>query len=154
MTVPMGLRTMAGMKVPPFRPVILSAGVLTGLQFIQKYRFLTIAQFAKAAGLSTDRSAVVLRHLERRQFRGFFGFVSLPGQGRTPKVYFLKRKGWELILAESGITEDELGAFSDVHQEATWTPQMYHRLRLLDLLIALEVQVLATSAPFLTPRPP
>src|SRR4051794_41714580 len=34
-----------------------------------------------------------------------------------------------------------IGAFSEAHREETWSPQMYHRLRLLDLLIALEVQV-------------
>ena len=42
---------------------------------------------------------------------------------------------------ESGIPEELIGSYSEVHQEASWSPVMYHRLRLLDVLIALEVQV-------------
>ena len=70
---------------------------------------------------------------------GFFGFVSIPGHGRTPKIYYVKRKGFELLRMESDY--EELGTFAEVSPEHTWTPQMYHRLRLLDLMVALEVQI-------------
>ena len=96
---------------------------------------------AKIAGYSIDHAGEVLRNLERRQIVGYFGFVSIPGHGRTPKVYYLKRKGWELLRLESDYEAEAIGPFSEVHPEHTWTPQMYHRLRLLDLLVALEVQV-------------
>jgi hypothetical protein len=56
-------------------------------------------------------------------------------------VYYLLRKGWELLVQESEHTPEEIGPLSQVRQEATWSPQMYHRLRLLDVFIALEVQV-------------
>jgi hypothetical protein len=40
-----GERRVAGLRT-------LSTGTLTGLWFMQKYRFLTIAQFARVAGFS------------------------------------------------------------------------------------------------------
>jgi hypothetical protein len=121
--------------------ISLSAGTLAGIYFIHKYRFLTIDQFAKVANLSSDHARKVLHKLEARGAVGYFGFVSIPGHGRTPKVYYLKRKGFEYLRNEGGIDEDELGAFTEAHQEVSWSPQMYHRLRLLDLVIGLETQV-------------
>jgi prolyl oligopeptidase PreP (S9A serine peptidase family) len=56
-------------------------------------------------------------------------------------VYYLRRRGWELLTAEGGIPEELIGSFVEVHKETTWTQQMYHRLRLLDLFVALEVAV-------------
>ena len=41
------------------------------------------------------------------------------------------------------IPEELLGTFKETHVEATWSPQMYHRLATIDLLIALEVGVRA-----------
>jgi hypothetical protein len=55
-------------------------------------RFLTIAQFARIAGFSVYHSAEVLRGLERWGLIGWFGFVGIPGQGKAPKVYYLRRK--------------------------------------------------------------
>ena len=90
-----------------------------GLFFIQRYRFLTIAQVAKAAGLSKRHAEDVLHAFLLRGIVGHFGNVTIPGHGKTPKVYFLKRKGWELLRAESGIPDELIGTFSEVHQEAT-----------------------------------
>jgi Replication-relaxation len=123
------------------RGLSLSPGTLTGLFFIHRYRFLTIHQFARIAGFSAYHSGEVLRRLETRSAVGYFGFVSIPGHGKTPKVYFLKRRGYEFLRSEGGYEEEELGTFVEAHQEITWSPQMYHRLRLLDLFIALEAQV-------------
>jgi len=119
----------------------LSKGALIGLFYIQRYRFLTIAQFAKTANFSVHHAGEVLRGLERWGAVGYFGFVSILGQGKTPKVYYLKRKGWELLRSEHSIYEEHIGSFSDVHKEATWTPQMYHRLRIIDVMIAAECAV-------------
>jgi len=128
-------RAMAG------EALTLTPTLALGLFFIHRYRFLTITQFAKAAGLSRERSEDVLYALSRRGIVASFGNVTIPGRGKTPKVYFLKRKGYELLRMESGIPEELIGSYSEVHQEASWSPVMYHRLRLLDALIALEVQV-------------
>jgi hypothetical protein len=112
-----------------------------GLFFIQRYRFLTIAQFARAAGLSHHRAEDVLRALELHGVLGHFGHVRIPGHGKTPKAYYLKRKGWELLRRESDIPDELIGSFVEAHLEASWSPQMYHRLRLIDLVIALEIAV-------------
>lgn len=127
--------------MPRAKLLTLSPTSVLGLFFIQRYRFLTIAQFARAAGLSVDHAGQVLRALELHGVLGHFGHVRIPGHGKTPKAYYLKRKGWELLRRESDIPEELIGSFVEVHQEATWSPQMYHRLRLLDLLIALEIGV-------------
>jgi hypothetical protein len=118
----------------------ISAGTLTGLHFNNKYRFLTIEQFARMAGFSRYHSAEVLRDLERWGYVGYFGYIGIPGHGKTPKVYYLKRKGWELLLTEFQGTED-LVPYQEVHKETTWTPQMYHRLRIIDLLLSAEIAI-------------
>jgi hypothetical protein len=108
---------------------------------MQKYRFLSIAQFARFTAVRYDHAAEKLRELENRRVVGYFGYTSIPGQGRTPKIYFLTRRGYDWLISESDGTVDEIGPFRDVHREFTWTPQMYHRLRLLDCFIALEIAV-------------
>jgi hypothetical protein len=88
---------------------------------------------------------------------GFFGYTGIPGHGKTPKVYYLKRKGFDVLCAETSLLDDAIGEFTDVHKEATWTPQMYHRIRIIDLLISLEVALrsrphLKMVKPFLSYR--
>jgi hypothetical protein len=132
-----------GMSMAKIPGLSLSEGMLRGLFYISRYRFLTIHQFAKIANYSNYHAGEMLRRLESNQAVGFFGFTSIPGQGKTPKVYYLRRRGWEYLATESDYTIEEIGPFIEVSQELTWTPQMYHRLRLLDLFIALECEVLA-----------
>src|SRR4051812_24070451 len=121
----------------------LTEGMLRPLLCMQTYRFLSIRQFARLTNTRYDHTAEILRELEARRVVGYFGFTSIPGPGRTPKVYFLTRRGFEWLISESKLPVEEIGPFHDVHQEFSWTPQMYHRLRLLDCFIALEVAVLA-----------
>src|SRR5215213_4520146 len=71
--------------------------------FIQRYRFLTIVQLGLAAELKPSFSAELLRSLKARDFLGYFGNVGMQGHGKTPKVYYLTRKGYELLII------DELG---------------------------------------------
>jgi hypothetical protein len=108
----------------------LTEGSLTGFSYMQQYRFLTIPQFARIAKVTYDYAAKVLNEMEGRRVVGYFGYTSIPGQGKTPKVYYLKRRGFEYLLNESDFPVEEIGAFHDVHKEFSWTPQMYHRLRL------------------------
>src|SRR5438045_4530686 len=61
----------------------LTPRALLGLFFIQRYRFLTIAQFARASGLSRHRSEDLLHSLEGRGLLGYFGFVRIPGHGHS-----------------------------------------------------------------------
>jgi hypothetical protein len=102
---------------------ILSTGSMVGLFFIQRYRFLTINQFAKIANFSYYHAAEVLRTLEHQGVVGHFGHVRLPGQGKTPKVYYLRRKGWDILRAESGLPEEMIGSYAEVHQDVAWSPQ-------------------------------
>jgi DNA-binding PadR family transcriptional regulator len=128
---------------PPPTGLTLSENALVGLYFIQRYRFLTIAQFGRAAGLKPSFSAELLRSLEAREFLGYFGNVGMQGRGKTPKVYYLTRKGYELLRRESDIPDELLGTFKETFIEAKWSPQTYHRLYLIDLLLALEAAVRA-----------
>jgi protein involved in plasmid replication-relaxation len=121
--------------------ITLTENALTGLLFIYRYRFLTIAQYARAVGLHHETAASQLRHFERHGILGFFGNTRLAGNGKTPKAYYLTRKGWELVCDESGLPPELLGSYKEIKVEAAWAPQMYHRLRTIDLLIALEVAV-------------
>jgi hypothetical protein len=128
--------------MPVSANMTLTEETAVGLFCIQRYRFLTINQFARASGQHRITAANKLRFFQQRGLLGHFGNTGMRGNGKSPKAYFLTRKGWELLAAESGIPEELLGAFKEVKVEASWSPQMYHRLRTVDLLIALESAVL------------
>jgi len=119
----------------------LTESTISGLFFIQRYRFLTIEQFARAGGLHHSTASEQLRQFQRLGVLGFFGNTRLPGNGKTPKAYFLTRKGHDLLREESGIPPELLGEHKEVKVEAAWSPVMYHRLKTVDLLITLEVAV-------------
>ncbi|MEW9920312.1 replication-relaxation family protein [Marimonas sp. MJW-29] len=116
---------------------------MLGLYFIHRYRFLTVRQFAAVTGLKEKSASEVLLRYERRGFLDHFGNVGIRGYGKTPKVYFLKRAGYDLLAEESGIPYELLGDFKKAKVNTRWSPQMYHRLATLDALIALEVGVIA-----------
>jgi Replication-relaxation len=112
-----------------------------GLFFIQRYRFLTTDQVSRITGLKRETAGNQLRSLETAGFLGHFGNTGHPGFGETPKVYFLTRKGWELLRRESGIPEELIGTHKEIHVEARWSPVMFHRLRTVALMISAEVAV-------------
>src|SRR5437763_14076077 len=96
----------------------LTDGATLGLFFIQRYRFLTIDQFARAADLNRSTAADQLRFFERHGMLGHFGNTGLAGHGKTPKAYFLTRKGWELLQRESDIPPELLGTHKAIKVEA------------------------------------
>jgi hypothetical protein len=112
-----------------------------GLFFIQRYRFLTIDQFARASGMRRESAANQLRSLQTAGLLGHFGNTGLSGMGKTPKVYFLTRRGWELLRRECGIPDELIGPYREIHTEAKWSPVMYHRLRTVDCMISAEIAV-------------
>ena len=89
--------------------VTLSETSLAGLFFIQRYRFLTTPQFARATGQHYSTAAAQLRQFARVGILGFFGNTRLAGNGKTPKAYYLTRKGWELLREESDIPTELVG---------------------------------------------
>src|SRR3954451_7588851 len=101
--------------MPGVKGLSLTSGTLDGLSCMQQYRFLTIPQFAKMTKVSYAYATLVLRTMEQRRIIGYFGYTSIPGQGKTPKVYFLTRRGYDWLLSESDGTEEEIGPF-----HATW----------------------------------
>ena len=58
-----------------------------GLFFINRYRFLTIAQYAAVSGLSRAYAEDALLRFARQDIVGSFGNVVIAGHGKTPKVY-------------------------------------------------------------------
>jgi len=127
--------------MPRGKNLTLTDAAAFGFFFIQRYRFLTIDQFARIANLNRKTAAGQLLFLERQGFLHHFGNTKLAGHGKTPKVYFLTRKGFDLLINETDIPIELLGSFKGVKLEAAWSPQMFHRLRTVDLLISLEVAV-------------
>lgn len=115
--------------------------VLLGLFYVQRYRFLKIDQFARAAGMKPSAAAEALRSLKTAGWVDTFGGVPTEGRGRLPTVYYLKRKGWEGLRRE--MPEELVGPYREVHTEATWRSRMEHREKLIDCMIALEVGVRA-----------
>jgi hypothetical protein len=71
---------------PSSRGMTLTDGAILGLFFVQRYRFLTIEQFARAAGMKRAAASDQLRALERHGLLGHFGNVGMRGFGKTPKV--------------------------------------------------------------------
>jgi len=119
----------------------LTGNLILGLFFIQRYRFLTIRQFARITDLHHVTAGEKLRFFEHVGLLGYFGNTRPGIHGKTPKAYFLTRKGFELLREEADIPPELLGMYKEVKIEARWAPQMYHRLQTVDLLIALELSV-------------
>ena len=120
---------------------ILTEEAVIGLLSIQRYRFLTIEQCARIAGLNPETASKQLRRFEQFGLLGHFGNTG-NRYGKTPKAYFLTRKGFGLLQEECDIPPELLGSYKEVKVEAAWSPQMYHRLATVDLLLALESAVL------------
>jgi hypothetical protein len=123
------------------RRLTLTEAGAAGLFFMQRYRLLTIDQFARAAGLHHANATRQLRVYEQHGLLRHFGNTRLAGHGKTPKVYVLTRKGFELLREESEIPQELLGSFKEMKVEAAWSPHMFHRLRTVDALISVECAI-------------
>ena len=120
----------------------LTEGEAKGLEFIQQYRYLTIDQFMKVAGSSKSRAYKVLADQSNQKNLGFLGGSpkKTPGKGSPLKHYFLTEKGYNRLL-EWGVSETSLGPFRRVKEESQFTDKMYHRRKLVDTLIAVELSI-------------
>jgi hypothetical protein len=65
--------------MPRGKNLTLTDTAAFGLFFIQRYRFLTIDQFARIASLNRTTAAGQLRFLERQGFLDHFGNTKLAG---------------------------------------------------------------------------
>jgi len=123
----------------------LTQKAIRGLIFLHKYRFLTITQFAKITELSRDQASENLRRMERLNWLGHIGNTPVAGQGKTPKTYYLKAKGFRALLEHSGRSENELGSFVRAHTGISWSPVMYHRLETVSVLIQMHLEAHKTD---------
>jgi len=119
----------------------LSEQTLRGLYFLHKYRFLTIAQFSRVTGYSQYHAGELLRGLTLHKAVNFIGFEPTGGHGKTPKVYYPELKAWHYLMLESRYDPGELGEFVPMSPDLTWTPEMFHRLKIIDCFLALELAV-------------
>jgi hypothetical protein len=120
----------------------LTEGTIRALGFMHTYRFLAIAQFARISGVTYKHGAEVLLSLECLEAVGFIGFHSIPGQGKTPKLYFLKHQIFAFLTQATDMPGSEVKSFRETHKDLVWTPAMYHWIRLIDCFLALERGVL------------
>jgi hypothetical protein len=131
--------------MPRGKTLTLTDKAALGLFYLQRYRFLTIDQFARCANFNRSTAADQLRCMARHGLLGHFGNTGLAGHGKAPKVYFLTRKGWEVLTRESDIPPELIGTHKKTHLTTRWSPQMYHRLQTVDLMISAEVAVRSRS---------
>ena len=118
----------------------LSEDDLLILYYLQKYGFLTIAQACLI--LDNERNQQVigrrLRLMADNRLVGSFGWHRV-GFKNVPKVYYLKKKGYDLLL-DRDFSFSQLGKLKQ-RNNPTWSDKTNHRIHLIDLFLALELAV-------------
>ncbi|WP_247226119.1 replication-relaxation family protein, partial [Yoonia sp. F2084L] len=84
----------------PVNPLSISDVTLRALSAINAYRYLTVVQVATITGVNTKSASEMLLRLERHGLLDHFGNVGIRGYGKTPKVYFLTRRGHAVFSEE------------------------------------------------------
>ena len=109
------------------------------LFFLQKYNFLTISQAARVAP-HRHRVTIAKRLLTMQQmgYIDYFGDTRI-GFERVPKVYYIKEKGYELLL-DNQLEPVMLGNFKKKNSPS-WSPIFKHRLQLVDVFLSLEMSI-------------
>ncbi len=129
--------------MPHASGVVLSEQVLTALEYIERYRHLTIQQVATVTGLRPKSCSNMLLRLERQKLLGHFGNVPIYGRGKMPKAYFLTRRGHALLAGEYEACGRQIAPYRPVNRTSRWTPTMEHRIATVDVLMTLERDVCA-----------
>lgn len=108
------------------------------LFYLHRYKFLTVDQVKAILSLQIKREGVYkrLRALEGKKLIGSFSTPKM-GYGRVPIVFFLKEKGYEMLVESKFFVNDEISAFKK-SSEPSWSQVFYHRQQLIDVLIAVE----------------
>ena len=115
--------------------IVVLEHTVQALRSIQSYRYLTKDQVAAVTGMRPKSASEMLLRLERQKLLASFGNVPIAGRGKTPKVYYLKRRGYR-VLADA--VDDELPAFKEVNVTSRWSPKMAHRMATIDVMMAVE----------------
>ena len=111
---------------------------LAALSAIMEYRYLSVNQVATICGLRPKSASELLLRLERGGLLGHFGNVGIRGYGKTPKVYFLKKRGHAILREELEAVGKGIGPFRPVNITTRWSPMMFHRLATLDVISYIE----------------
>jgi len=123
-----------------FRAVDLSVTQVTvaALSAICEYRYLSVNQVAIMVGVRPKSASEMLLRLERTKLLGSFGNTGIRGYGKTPKLYFLKKRGHSLLAEELEAEDHPVPPFRQINISSRWSPLMFHRLDTLDVMAAVE----------------
>lgn len=80
----------------------------------------------------------MLLRLERERLLDHFGNAGIRGYGKTPKVYFLTKRGHALLCEEQEALGLPTPPYTQVNVSTRWSPLMYHRIATLDVLSFIE----------------
>ncbi|RLJ60752.1 protein involved in plasmid replication-relaxation [Litoreibacter meonggei] len=116
----------------------VTAVTLAALSAILEYRYLSVHQVATIVGLRPKSASELLLRLERHRALSHFGNTGIRGYGKTPKVYFLTKRGHRLLAAEYEALGQTIAPFKPVNMTSRWSPLMYHRMDTLNVLASLE----------------
>jgi len=111
---------------------------LQALSAILDYRYLTVNQVAVICGLRPKSASEMLLRMERQKLLGFFGNTGIRGYGKTPKVYYLTKRGHRLLADECEAKGRAVGPYRQINISSRWSPLMFHRLATLDVLSYVE----------------
>lgn len=112
--------------------------MLQALEAILRYRYLTVSQVATQCGANHKSTSAMLLRLERQKYLGSFGNIGIRGYGKTPKVYFLTKRGYSVVAEELDAQGRSPSPYRQVNLNSRWSPLMYHRLATLDVLSYIE----------------
>ena len=122
----------------PVNDLSVTTVTLQALAAIYEYRYLTVKQVATICGLRPKSASEMLLRLERQKLLRFFGNTGIRGYGKTPKVYYLTKRGHALLAEEREAAGQGLGPYRQINITSRWSPLMYHRLATLDVLSYVE----------------
>lgn len=111
---------------------------LCALTSILRYRYLTVNQVATICGLRPKSASELLLRLERQKLLSSFGNVGIRGYGKTPKVYFVTKRGHGFLAEEFEVAGNDVPPFQAVNITSRWSPLMFHRIATLDVLSFVE----------------
>lgn len=118
--------------------LVMSEHAVKALAFIQEYRYLTVNQVAVITGLKPKSSSELLLRLERQKLLSHFGNVGQRGYGKTPKVYYLTKRGNSILCEELEARNLPAESYRPIKVSTRWSQHMYHRIATIDVLMSLE----------------
>ena len=124
--------------MPATTQIIVTENMLKALWYINSYRYLTVKQVAEITGMKEKSASEMMLKMERRKYVGSFGNTGIRGYGKTPKLYYVTPSGYRLMSEEMEPLGWDIEPYKQVKGETRWSPIMFHRLDVIDCLIALE----------------